>query len=214
MKFSTSYFLIGSKYGDNNDIDMLPSMEEFNVVCTGFAWDIDLTNLYLHSENEITAFLKRKKEVPRSYNVLNKFLQLKPGDVVAVKSNGSPKGRNPFLEIAAYAVVVERDGEVYWHMKDPCGHCINVQFIKTGLKNQYALGGYGRTIHRITNESVINRLFDGYKSPSSASVRQNIKMKRRTRSAAISKNILAQRRKGSAGYVTNQTHNQIQQLFK
>jgi hypothetical protein len=211
---STSYFLLGSKYGDNNDIDMVPSMEEYNVVCTGFASDIDLTNLYRHSEKEITDFLKMKKEVPRSYNALNKFLQLKPGDIVAVKSNGSPKGGKPFLEIVAYAVVVERNDVVYWHMKEPCGHCINVQFIKTGLKNIYELGGYGRTIHCITDKSVIDKLFDGYKTASSTSVRNKIQTRRRIRSATISKNVARQQIRGSEGYLTNPIHNQIQQQFK
>ncbi len=211
---STSYFIIGSKYGEHNDIDMLPLMEEYNVVCTGFAWDYDMANFYQKPEPEITDFLKKKKEEPKSYNTLKKFLQLKPGDVIAVKSDGSPKGRTPFLEIVAYAVVVERDGEIYWHEKKHFGHCINVQFIKTGLKKQFAIGGYGRTLHGITDTEVIETLFDEYKTATSTSVRQKIKTKRRTRSATASKNILGQRRKGSVGYVTNPIHNQIQQLFK
>lgn len=209
---STSYFLIGSKYDDNNDFDMFPSMEKYNVVCTGFAWNYDLQNLYQKSEDEIVKFLKSKKEEPKSYNALRQFLQLKIGDVVAVKSTGSPKAGKAFLEIVAYAVVVERDGIVYWHDTEHFGHCINVQFISTGLKRQYDLGGYGRTIHRIKNKELINELFNDYKNASSSSVRQ--KIKRRKRKAATDKNILGQKRKGSDGYVTNSRHNQIQQLFK
>ena len=214
LPISTSYFLIGTKYGENNDVDMLPMMEEYNVVCTGFAWDIDLTNYYQKSQKEITDFLKKKKEEPKAYNALNKFLQLKPGDVVAVKSDGSPKGAKPFLEIVAYALVVERDGEVYWHETEHFGHCINVQFIKTGLKKQFAIGGYGRTIHSIEDTTIIETLFDEYKTATSTSIRQKIKTKRRSKCATDSKNILGQRRKGSVGYITNPIHNQIQQLFK
>lgn len=211
---STSYFLIGSKYGENNDLDMFPLMEEYNVVCTGYAEDYDLKNLYQKSEKEIIDFLKRKKQKPRSYNALKQFLQLKPGDFVAVKSTGVPKAGKPFLEIVAYAVVVERDGIVYWHEAEHFGHCINVQFIKTGLKKQFEIGGYSRTIHSITDKKLIEKLFDDYKTASSSSVRQKIKTKRRTRKATTTKNILGQRRSGSDGYVTNPLHNQIQQLFK
>jgi len=101
LPISTSYFLIGSKYNENNNFDMFPSMEKYNVVCTGFACDYDLKNLYQKSEKEIIDFLKRKKEEPKSYNALKQFLQLKIGDVVAVKSTGSPKAGKPFLEIVA-----------------------------------------------------------------------------------------------------------------
>jgi hypothetical protein len=169
-----SYYIIGSKYGEHNNVDMLPLMEEYNVVCTGFAWDYDLTNFYQKPETEIADFLKKKKEEPKSYNAIRKFLQLKPGDFVAVKSDGSPKGRKPFLEIVAYAVVVERDGEVYWNEQERLGHCINVQFIKTGFKKQFDIGGYGRTIHNITDKEVLNALFGNYKIATSATVRQKI----------------------------------------
>lgn len=211
---STSYFLIGSKYDENNDLDMFPLMEKCNVVCTGFAWDYDLKNLYQKSEKDIIDFLKRKKEEPKSYNALKKFLQLKIGDIVAVKSRGTPKAGKPFLEIVAYAVVVERDGIVYWHETEHFGHCINIQFIETGLKKQYELGGYSGTIHSITGKKLIDTLFHDYKNASSSSVRQKIKTKRRTRKAAGEKNMLGQKRKGSDGYVTNPRHNQIQQLFR
>jgi len=111
-------------------------------------------------------------------------------------------------------VVVERDGIVYLHETEHFGHCINVQFINTKLKKQFELGGYGRTIHSITNKELIDKLFYDYKNPNSSSVRQKIKTKRRTKKAAAIKNILGQKRKGSEGYVTNPQHNKIQQLFK
>ncbi len=208
-----AFYLIGSKYGENNDRDMFPLMEEYNVVCTGFAWDYDLTHLYLADEEDIVDELKDKEE-PKSYNALRQFLQLKPGDIVAIKSTGGPKAREPFLEIIAYALVVERDGFVYWHDAENFGHCINVQYIKTGLKKQFKLGGYGRTIHSIKDQELINTLFDSYKNASSSDVREKIKIRRRTRKAVTSKNTAGQRRKGSGAYVTNPKHNKIQQLFK
>lgn len=211
---SAAYFLVGSKYGEYRNIDMLPLMEKHNVISTGFAWNFDLKSLYREPEASISNFLKKKKEEPKSYNTLKKFLQLKPGDFVAIKSNGNPKAGKPFLEIVAYAVVVERDGIVYWHEPEEFGHCINVQFIKTGLKRQFNIGGYGRTIHSITGENLIQTFFDDYKIAGSTRIRNKIKSRRRTRKASENLNLLGQPRKGNEGYVTNPIHNRIQEQFK
>ena len=210
---NTAYYLIGSKYGDNADQDMFPLMEEYSVVCTGFAWEFDLSHLYRANSNQIAAELKEKGELSKSYSTLRNFLQVKPGDIVAVKSSGSPKGGEPFLEIVAYAVVVERNGVIYWHDTENFGHCINVEFIKTGIKNQFAIGGYGRTIHCVTDKNRIKTLFGSYIRADSSIVRKRIKKRRRKRRAAKSKKVIGQRRKGSGPYVTNPRHNQIQQLF-
>jgi hypothetical protein len=209
-----AYYLIGSKYGDNADQDMLPLMDEYSVVCTGFAWEFDLSHLYRADTNDIVAELKQKGELSKSYNTFRNFLQLKPGDIVAIKSSGSPKGGEPFLEIVAYAVVVERDGVVYWHDTENFGHCINVAFIKTGITRRFSLGGYGRTIHRVTDEPLIRTLFNPYINAGSSAVRNRIKARRRNRRASKTKNTSGQRSKGSGAYVTNPRHNKIQQFFK
>ncbi|MDB5199090.1 MAG: hypothetical protein JWO92_1053 [Chitinophagaceae bacterium] len=208
------YYIIGSKYEETYSVDMFPLMEEYNVISTGYAWKYDLNHLYLAKENDIIEELKKLNELPKSYNTLKMFLRLKPGDIIAIKSSGNPKAGKPFLEIIAYAVVVERDGEVYWYDSLKMGHCINVEFIKTGLKHQLPLGGYGRTIHNIKDISTINLIFEGFKNASSKKVRDKIKGRRRLRKAITSKNTAAGKRKGSTPYITNAKHNQIQQLFK
>lgn len=209
-----SYYLIGSKYGENAHEDMFPLMEEFSVVCTGFAWGTDLSYLYREKEAEIIRELKALGEESKSINALKQFLQLKPGDIIAVKSTGNPKAGNPFLEIIAYAVVVEREGKTYYHETENFGHCINVEFIKTGLNNTFSVGGYSRTIHTISDQETIDLLFNEYKSGESSGVRSRIKSRRRNRSAADSRNTEGQRRKGSGPYVTSGKHNLIQQSFK
>jgi hypothetical protein len=209
-----SYYLIGSKYAEHNDLDIFPLMEENNVVCTGFAWDYDLSHLYLAKNDEIIEKLSKQKEPPKSYNALKLFLQLKPGDIVAIKSAGTPRGGSAFIEIIAYAVVVEREGVTYWHEPNELGHCINVQYITTGIKKQHKIGGYGRTVHHVTDNKLINLFFGDYKNSGSDVVRERIRKKRRTRKAAAEKSTKSQRRKGSAGYITNPKHNLIQQRFK
>jgi hypothetical protein len=210
----TSYYLIGSKYGGNANEDMFPLMEQYDVVCTGFASDTDLSYLYRKKESEIVNELKALGEDSASYSALKQFLQLKPGDIIAVKSNGSPRGKTPNLEIIAYAVVVERGGVTYWHDPQTFGHCINIEFIKTGLALTFQLGGYGRTVHSITDDALINQLFHGYRSAEATGIRNTIKSRRRKRVASSAKNTAPQRRKGSAPYVASAKHNQIQMQFK
>lgn len=207
-----SFYIIGSKYGEANNLDMLPDMLHNNVICTGFAWDYDLTKLYGESEKFIKEFLIKKGEQPKSYNTLKKFLRLRPGDIIAIKSDGSPKAGKPFLEIVAYAIVVESEGIVYWYDEETFGHCINVQFIETDLNIQFAKGGYGRTIHKIEEENLINLFFKGFKS--SSIIIDKIKKNFRNRKSSNSINLNVQKRKGSEGYVTNPKHNLIQQKFK
>ncbi|MDP3146006.1 MAG: hypothetical protein Q8T03_13505 [Bacteroidota bacterium] len=209
-----SYYLIGSKYGENAHEDMFPLMDQFSVVCTGFSWGTDLSYLYREKDAEIVRELKALGEESKSVNALKQFLQLKPGDIIAVKSTGNPKAGKPFLEIIAYAVVVERDGKTYWHETENFGHCINVEFIKTGLNKTFSVGGYSRTVHTISDAETIDLLFNDYKSGESSGVRNRIKTRRRNRSAATSRNTSGQKRKGSDPYVTSGKHNLIQQYFK
>jgi hypothetical protein len=206
-----NYYIIGSKYGEGNDQDIFPAMLSFNAVSTGFAWDCKVDDLYGSNQSEIVNALNAKNELPKSYNTLKLFLQFKPGDIIAIKSTGSPKGKAGFLEIIAYAVVVERDGKVYWFENTVLGHCINVEFIATDIKNQYNLGGYGRTVHKIADPAVIDNIFGSFLRPNT--IIKAIK-KRRRRKAAKSKSIAGQERKGSKGYVTNPKHNLIQVLFR
>lgn len=209
-----AYYLIGSKYGDYAEQDMFPLMQEHSVVSTGFAWHYDLSHLYRANQSKIKAELKEKGEPSKSYNTFKHFLQLKPGDMVAIKSAGTPKAGKPFLEIVAYAVVVEREGIVYWHDIENFGHCINIEFIKTDVRKQFSLGGYSRTIHSVTDKNLIKMFFGNYVTANSSIVRKGLKARRRNRKAANSKNTSAQRRKGSEPYVTDPKHNRIQQLFR
>jgi hypothetical protein len=153
-------------------------MEEHNVISTDFASKYDLSHLYMADEAVIVSELSKKGEPTRSSSTLKTFLQLSPGDIVAIKSRGYPKRRVPFLEIVAYAVVVERDGVVYWHDRENLGHCINVQFIKSNFRKEFQLGGYSRTIHKITDQKIISILFEGYKTAQSKEVRRKIRTRR------------------------------------
>lgn len=159
-KRSPNYFLVGSKYGENNDIDVFPQMKERNVISVGFASNIDLSEFYLTDENEIIEYLKEENQNQSSINALKQFLSIKIGDKVAVKASGSPKGNKRFLSISGICeVVLGNDGEVYNY--DPKGlvHTINVKFLNTDYK-EFEIGGYGSTVHKLTKEEQIKIIFE------------------------------------------------------
>lgn len=204
-----SYYLIGCKYDGNRN--MFPLMVEEQVICTGYAWEYDLSFLYQAPEYDIIEELKKLAQPEASYNALKKFLQLKPGDIIAIKSSGNPKAGEPFLEIIGYALVVQRNGKVYYHDDINFGHCINVEFIEIGVSNILSYGGYSRTIHSLTDPENIKAIFGKYRH---GNIHSKIKsQRRRYRKGANAKATTAQQRKASRPYVANMVHNNIQQRF-
>jgi 5-methylcytosine-specific restriction endonuclease McrBC GTP-binding regulatory subunit McrB len=153
------YYILGSKYGKNNDEDIFPEMLAIEAIAIGFASSIDLEEYYFKNHSEITDYLKEKGEEPKSYNALKYFLTLKVGDRIAVKANGSPKGKKGFLSVIGIAEVIEKDGEIYRHDPNGLGHLINVKFIKAPVYKEFDLGGYGRTIHKLSKPDHIDLIF-------------------------------------------------------
>jgi hypothetical protein len=153
------YYLIGSKYGENADKDVFPEMLKKSVVATGFASKIDLTELYNENHSVIKEFLQSHKEESNSINALKHFLSLRPGDLVAVKGDGSPKGTEGYLSIVGIAEVIEKNGKVYEHDPNGLGHVINVKFLNAPIFKELSLGGYGRTIHKLSNDEHIKLIF-------------------------------------------------------
>ena len=128
-------------------------------IAIGFASNIDLEEYYFKNHSEITDYLKEKGEEPKSYNALKYFLTLKVGDRIAVKADGSPKGKKGFLSVIGIAEVIEKDGEIYRHDPNGLGHLINVKFIKAPVYKEFDLGGYGRTIHKLSKPDHIDLIF-------------------------------------------------------
>jgi hypothetical protein len=153
------YYILGSKYGNNNDEDIFPEMLAREAIAIGFASNIDLEEYYFKNHSEITDYLKEKGEEPKSYNALKYFLTLKVGDRIAVKADGSPKGKKGFLSVIGIAEVIEKDGEIYRHDPNGLGQLINVKFIKAPVYKEFDLGGYGRTIHKLSKPDHIDLIF-------------------------------------------------------
>lgn len=201
-----NYYVLGSKYYKerlNRWVDVFQRMMEKGAISVGWASRYNLSAYYGKPESDIVNYLKSKKEEPASYNTLKLFLNLKPGDLIAIKDSGSPKGHQPYLSIRAYAVVVESDGEVYTHDPQDLGHLIHVEFIEDSSFIELSLGGYGRTIQRLTNREHTKQIFSLYHQALDTTA--SIKGKTRTK-IDTSK----QHRTGSAAYVANAAHNILQ----
>jgi hypothetical protein len=159
------FYILGSKYGEHADQDVFPEMLEQQVIATGFASQLNLEELYLKNHSKITEYLSEKGEDSKSYNALKYFLSLKVGDRVAIKADGSPKGKKGFLSIVGIAEIIEKDGEIYRHDPNGLGHLINVKFIKAPVYKEFDLGGYGRTIHKLSKPDLIDLIFKSEYSP-------------------------------------------------
>ena len=169
-----NYFIIGSKYGKNANIDMFPEMLEQSVISTDFALKINLEEYYSKKHSEIVKFLQEQGESINSCYAMKNFLTLKVGDQVAIKASGSPKGKKGFLSIVGIAEVIEKEGEIYRHDPEGFGHTINVKFIKAPVYKEFDLGGYGRTIHKLSKPEHIELLFKSDYEPISIGDLSNI----------------------------------------
>jgi len=160
-KRKPNYYLIGSKYGENNDVDVFPKMLENKVVSVGFASHLDLSDFYLTDDAEIVEYLKEENEVHNSYNALKLFLNIKTGDKIAIKASGSPKGKKGFLSIVGiFEVVQNEEGEVYAFDPDGLGHTLNVKVVNAPIYEEFELGGYGSTVHKLSKQDHINKIFN------------------------------------------------------
>jgi hypothetical protein len=68
-------------------------------------------------------------------------------------------GRTPRLAIHGYAVVCARNGTIYKHTKNRLPHQVSVDFLQTENPQVFNIGGYGGTIHRLSNPEHIHQVF-------------------------------------------------------
>lgn len=153
---SRNYYVIGSKYGGTDDV--YPQMLKESVISMGFADQHDLSQLLGSNQSEIRDFTEKIGESRSAYLALKYFLNLKAGDWIAVKADGSPKGKQPFLSIIGLAEVVD-DEDFYKHDPKGLGQMIKVKFLKPNVYKEFPLGGYGATMHKIKDPKHIDAIF-------------------------------------------------------
>lgn len=156
------YYIIGTKYGRTDD--MLPLMLENEVVSTGFASELDLSDLVGIDEEGLRTELEQRmpEESGDAKSTLAKFLALRPGDLIALKSHSAPSGSRPRLVIARYAVV-RGEGLPSYRRINELGHTIGVDFLAEQEHIEFPYG-YGKTIHRLTDGDHIENIFEAYRT--------------------------------------------------
>ena len=154
-----NFYIIGSKYGGHDD--KYPDMLEMGAVCVGWSRKIDLSDWYGASEKNIIEYLRSLREPGASYHNLKRFLNIRSGDLIAIKCSDSPLGHMARLVISGYAVAQEKDAKLYGHDPDGLGHLIFVKFLERKSDKEFNLG-YGQTVHKLTNRSHIRQIFSDY----------------------------------------------------
>lgn len=166
-KDNTNYYLIGSKYQNedqNQFIDKMPDFLKHNCIAIGFLYWVDFSDMMSKSktavnewvENKISADNSSLRDIKSYFRLLSQF---KEGDIIAVKSAGSFNN----LNIIAYAHVVKREKTIYYH-DDELGHCIHVEFLETNFNLQLDLN-FAKTLHQLTPENhgaKFNAIFQWY----------------------------------------------------
>lgn len=153
------HYILGSKYGKNSTVDVFPKMHDRKVISTGFALQLDLEDFIGKPQKEIVNYLKENNEEQNSYNCLKYFLNIQPGDKIAIKASGGPLRGEGFLSIVGIAEAVESEA-YYVHDPDDLGHTLTIKWIDAPIYKEFNLGGYGRTIHKLTDKNVIDQIFN------------------------------------------------------
>ena len=156
---SKNYYIVGTKYHRRDDV--YPDMIARRAVSVGFAGQIDLSDWYGASEKNIVDYIRSLGQSRNSCHNLKRFLNIRPGDLIAIKRSGAPLGHMARLMIAGYAVAEERDGHLYRHDPNGLGHLIFVRFLEKESDKEFNLG-YGQSVHKLTNQSHIRQIFADY----------------------------------------------------
>lgn len=167
-----NYYIIGSKYEDNqggDTVDISENILKRSVVSIGYFWGEDFSKVYGKSYGEIYEWcdeniFDKDEKYQTARRAIAYFLQLKPGDLIAVKSHG----RFGTLTIIAYAEVVAKGDRVYQpdraKFPEGLGQIVHVRFLESRLKIETGLN-YGQTIHQIIpgdKEGHFEKIFGAY----------------------------------------------------
>ncbi|WP_288443724.1 hypothetical protein [uncultured Chryseobacterium sp.] len=148
-----NYFIIGSKYSDDEGYDTVSVIDKFiDNRCIAIGWLdwLDFSSYMGKKYKEVNDFVENNwnsgsPAISKIKSYFRHLSDMKAGDIIAVKSQGA-YGK---LTIIAYAQVVEREGEIYWHDDSLLGHHINVEFLEVGFSHETG-ETYAGTVHKLT----------------------------------------------------------------
>lgn len=152
------YYVLGSKYKRDNFVDVFPQMYEQNVIATGMSSHLDLSDFVGESQKSISEHLKSLEEPQKSINCLKLFLNFEPGDKIAIKADGSPKGKEGFLSIVGIAEIIDTDD--FYELKPELGHTLKVKWLKAPVYKEFSIGGFGSTCQKVKKPEHIKQIFE------------------------------------------------------
>ncbi|WP_143014186.1 hypothetical protein [Mucilaginibacter pineti] len=156
-----NYYIIGSKYEDDKGNDTVSVMKKFidnQCIAMGWNWGNDFSNLMSQNNDKVNYWVAshyKGKALGKVQGYFRLFANLKPGDIIAVKSYGN-FGK---LEIIGYAQVVARNGKVYFHDNNLLGHHIHVEFLDADFVKKFN-HNYAATIHQLTEKKDKKAFYD------------------------------------------------------
>ncbi len=155
------YYIIGTKYGAHTDESRAAEMQEKGVVATDFGpAGISLESFYLDGDKDsLQQFLEEKEcpEIDKVLPALFTFLNIRVGDIIALKDRSFSKDSKVYSKIIGYAVVVERDGRIY-KFDESLGHCLQAEYLAADLDLEFRQDGFSETVRAI-NLEVGNQIF-------------------------------------------------------
>ncbi|MGL6023685.1 MAG: hypothetical protein ACRC0F_03640, partial [Cetobacterium sp.] len=168
------FYIIGSNYHGKSVFQ-----EMMDNQCISMDWEshLDLTEVFNKDQETIKSFLLKKNVEIKSKNPIRLFLNIKEGDLIAIKKDGSPKGKQGYLSIVGFAKVVSRNDKIYEYKKDGLGHTINVEFIEAPIFREFDIGGYGSTIHCLNKVDKGDQIFKIFKTKN-MTVQKGINLKK------------------------------------
>jgi hypothetical protein len=212
---SRLYYVIGSKYGIHANEDRSQEMFEASAIATDFGpKGLPLNDYYLSADKEdLQKYLEENDcyDLENATQNLFSFLNIRVGDLVALKSSGNPKGGTPYLRIIAYAVVAERNGTVYYY-DESLGHCLNVEYLNTELSLELPQGGYGKTVNPVIKQDARQSIFGDLFGVGDIRLVAEIEEQslRRRRKGIQQLNTMSGTRQGTGPSVINYHHRTIQ----
>ena len=213
-----NFYIIGTKYiiGENKIKDIFPEMLKQECIGIGYLRKHDLSNIKNVDPSIADEFVSKNREpeepsLGKLKSQIKHFLNLKIGDILAVKSKGSYNN----LTIIAYALVVARNGKIYEHDPDNFGHKTHIEFLETGFSKRIGFN-YADSIHKIRKESDhFNLIFGKYalhaRDDDEAEITDKIGVE--LEELIYDKSEKEYFRRGSAGKLIKQIHNKIQNSF-
>lgn len=227
------YWVVGSSYQDPGQpsTNVFDRMVEQGGVSIGYLWGEDLTAYYLDATRDVGGLAEeyykthRTESAKAARDAMRHFMQIAPGDIVAIK--GSKYVHDGVISIIGYARIVERDGVVYRPSTegypDGLGHILNAEFLATDLERRIPVmrGASVHLVDRNKDRSAWDHIFgplvaqlEGVEHVTEQlALADELDAGSPPHGGTAQKNVTPHFRKGSIGREVEQYHNQMQQSY-